>query len=190
MMRGLLFGVGLSFVVGCSASPGGQTGSGQGGLAGLGGPTDDGASTTPGATTGGGTPCQGQGIKVMAGCTAPAGTYVALNDKAETDRIAQEMWTVMTNAQCWYMDNSAQQYIFYGQLQYTFWGTYSDSKSGGTLEVTSIGRYENKNAATVTMRSETWMITIGDASTIYLGKVLNGQPYVETYRAHNDGRCT
>ncbi len=150
--------------------------------------TDTGGGSGAGTGTSG-TPCKGQGIKVLGACTAPKGTYVPL-ESPDRDAIANEMWAVMTGAQCWYKEGSTQQYVFYGDLQYTFWGQTSDSKSAGTLAVDSVGRYEDKNAAVVIIRSEPWLIVTLDAQTLTLGKSLNGQPYIELYKAHNEGRCT
>lgn len=156
-------------------------------------PSDAGAPGSEAATgsTGGGAsgpPCQGQGVRVLAGCVAPRGTYVPL-EGAEREAIANAMWTVMTDAPCWYKEGTTQTYSFYGDLQYTFWGVASDFKSGGTLGVESVGRYEDKDAAVVTLRSESWMIVVHDRATLTLGKLIAGQPYVETYRAQPDGRC-
>lgn len=185
------FGLAVFALTGCTATTtnGGSSGSSGDGT----GSSSGGASSSSsgGASSGGGTPCTGEGIKVLAGCTAPQGTYVP-QEGAERDRIANEMWTVMTNAPCWYMKDSVQQYVFYGednQLKYTFWGANSDSKSFGTLGVTSVGRYEDKNAAALVIRNENWLLVIHQ-NTLTLGKVLNGQPYVETYIAQQDGRCT
>ena len=166
---------------GCTVTTGPGTGSGT--------PTGDGGPSSPGTgTPATGTPCPGQGIKVLGTCNAPKDTYVAL-EAPDRDTIANEMWTVMTNAQCWFKSGSTQQYVFYGQLEYTFWGATSDSKSFGTLVVESIGRFEDKNAAVVRIRGESWLIVTLDAQTLTLGKSLNGQPYVELYKAHNEGRC-
>jgi len=141
-------------------------------------------------TAGGGTPCQGQGIKVLnAGCVAPKGTYVALESQTDKDAIANEMWTVMTNAQCWFKQNTTQNYVFYGYLQYTFWGQTSDSKSGGELGVVSIGRFEDKNAAIVMIRGEQWLLVTLNNQQLTLGKYINNAPYIELYEAHNEGRC-
>ena len=156
------------------------------------GPTTTGGPSAPVADGSGnatGTPCTGQGIRVMSGCVAPKGTYVAL-EGTEHDRIANEMWAVMAGAQCWFKQGSAQQYVFYDMLQYTFWGDYADSKSFGTLGVESVGRYEDKNAAVITMRNESWLFVVHDNQTLTIGKQLNGQPYIEVYQAHNEGRCT
>lgn len=153
--------------------------------------SSDDPSTLPGsAATGAGTPCKGEGIKVLTAtpCTAPKGTYVAL-EGTDRDAIANEMWTVMTNAQCWFKDGSTQEYVFYGNLEYTFWGSTSDSKSFGTLGVVSVGRFEDKNAAVVTIRDENWLIVTLDAATLTIGKYINNAPYIELYKAHNEGRC-
>jgi hypothetical protein len=139
--------------------------------------------------TAAGTPCPGQGIKVLGTCNAKKGEYVALQG-SDKDRIANEMWTVMTNAPCWYKDNSVAQYVFYGNLQYTHWGEHSDSKAGGTLGVESVGRFEDKNASIIILRSEQWLLVTLDAQTLTLGKYINGQPHIELYRAQMDGRCT
>lgn len=153
----------------------------------------DGTAVKPGeeqnGNVAGGTPCSGQGIKVLGTCNAKKGEYVALQG-ADKDRIANEMWTVMTNAPCWYKEKSVAQYVFYGNLQYTHWGEHSDSKAGGTLGVESVGRFEDKNAAIIILRSEQWLLVTLDAQTLTLGKYINGQPYIELYRAQMDGRCT
>lgn len=173
--------------VGVDPTPGptgssGSTGSGPGGA--------ERGSGTPSASGGvAGTPCPGKGIKVLGTCNAAKGEYVAL-EGADRDAIANEMWTVMTNAQCWFKDGSSQQYVFYGQLQYTFWGQVSDSKSGGTLGVESVGRFEDKNAAVVWIRDEPWLLVVLDGQRLTLGKYINGAPYIELYVAHNEGRCT
>lgn len=157
--------------------------------------TTDAAGSAPertrgGAGTGGiGTPCTGEGIRVMSGCTAPAGTYVPL-EGAERDRVANALWSAMTNAPCWFKQGSSQQYVFYDALQYTFWGDYADSKSFGTLGIESFGRYEDKDAAVFTMRNESWLFVVHDAQTLTVGKQLNGRPYIELYQAHYEGRCT
>ncbi len=177
----------LAFGVGCSSShvngedPAGGNGTGIGPD---GTPTGTGG---PGASSG--TPCSGKGIKVLAHCNAAKGEYVAL-EGAERDQIANEMWTVMTNAPCWYKDGSTQQYVFYGQLQYTFWGQVADSKSGGTLGVDSVGRFEDKNAAVVIIRGEPWLLVTLSDQQLTLGKYINGAPYIELYNAQLDGRCT
>jgi hypothetical protein len=53
-----------------------------------------------------------------------------------------------------------------------------------------VSRYEDKNAAALVIRNENWLLVIHDQNTLTLGKALNGQPYVETYIAQQDGRCT
>ncbi len=172
--------------VGCSAPVGQQEGNGQSGLAGgLGSATGSGANGG-GANGGGGSPCQGQGIKLMTGCNAGQGTYVAASDEAEKNRIGQEMWNTLTGAPCWYRTGSTQQYVFYGNLQYTFWGAVADSKTGGTLDVQSVGRYESRNAAILNLRGEQWIIATEDAdpSTFYMAKATNGQPYIAPHKAH------
>lgn len=169
---------------GCTVQTGNGGGGGLGGLNGGGGTPGAG---TPGAGTPSAATCPGQGTKLLH-CNAAKGEYVAL-DGAERDAIANEMWTVLTGAQCWFLEGSTQQYIFYGDLQYTFWGRVADSKTGGTLQVQSIGRFEDKNAAVLDLRSEPWILVTLDAQTFTLGKYINGQPYIELYRAHNEGRC-
>ncbi len=160
-----------------SGDAGNLAGDASGGASGGGGPSAVGA------------PCAGEGIRVMSGCTAPRGTYVPL-DGVERDRVANTLWLAMTNAPCWFKQGSSQQYVFYDMLQYTFWGDYADSKSFGTLGAESFGRYEDKDAAVFTMRSESWLFVVHDAQTLTVGKQLNGQPYVELYQAHYEGRCT
>jgi hypothetical protein len=125
--------------------------------------------------------CKGTGLRVMA-CNAPQGTYVALEDAADRDPIANELWTLLTNAPCWYMEGTTTNYRFYGNLQYVYSGITADN-SGGTLGVVSVGRFENKNASVLQMSYDTWLLVAHDPQTFTIGKMLNGQPYIETYRA-------
>jgi hypothetical protein len=178
----------LAFGVGCSSSHvnGEDPASGDGTGAATG--ADGTRAGDDGRGVSSGTPCSGKGVKVLARCNAAKGEYVAI-EGAERDAIANEMWTALTGAPCWFKNQSSQQYVFYGQLQYTFWGQVADSKSGGTLGVDSVGRFEDKNAAVVIIRSEPWLLVTIDPQTFTLGKYINGQPYIELYKAQMDGRC-
>ena len=40
------------------------------------------------------------------------------------------------------------------------------------------------------MRNESWLFVVHHAQTLTVGKQLNGQPYIELYQAHYEGRCT
>jgi hypothetical protein len=114
-------------------------------------------------------------------CNAPARTYIALSDPAEQQRIAAEIWQVLTSYPCWYLVGSSTNYQFYGQYQWRYRG-FTDIYLG-RVGVRSIGRYEDKNAAVVDL-FDTRLIVIVNNHRFAFGS----SAFVNYYEA-SDGVC-
>lgn len=166
--------------VGCTNETTGTNGTNAGGV-------KEGATRDENGDTGGnggdGTGDVTQGGTGGTGGTSQTGAYVQVDSQSEQQQIGNQLWALLTSAPCWYMEGTSTNYSFYGSYQYTYAGLSAD-RSGGTIGVMSIGRYDAKPAAVVQMSYDTWLLVGIDAQTFTLGKYLNGQPYIEVYRAN------
>jgi hypothetical protein len=108
-------------------------------------------------------------------------TYVENTDRAEQNRIAQEIWQVLIAQKCWSIKGSSNNYSFSNPANYRYVGI-TDTVAG-QISLQSAGKYGDRNAARVTLRDEDQLVVVISATEIAIAFTFNGSIVVNSYFA-------